>query len=261
MKNKIITVLLLVATVLCTSCKAESPVTSSGEEVANSSTESIVTDSNAEESKPEKEVEIRFTDPDAQKRYDKLQPFDPEKLPVFDGNTLEGSAIQHFTSFKFSEKTYGEDYLFTLKCPMAKSSDTPDGYALSYDFGLIITKNGKVLDSDFMTAASYVAVGAVTIPLDDDFEGMLKVYTMNQNGREFPLAVVTINIFEKGEIKETRSRFFSMKNDLGFTFLELTDYKNLPKDFTIEGNTIIDNVNGKKLIFDYSQLHCRKEDI
>ncbi len=201
-------------------------------------------------------VDAVFYDPEKQERLDSLLPFEDRNIPVYDGEMylVQGMDPSPFADILIDEKTCG-DYTFTLVSPMAKRTDMPDKYMTRW-FHLIVSYKGKVLKDSYSAAVFDGAQYGMAVPKDYDFSSMLKVYTMKQNGIEYPLASVTYtdpeHLMDAGIKANSITRFFTVRNGMGEWFADSSaDYKNLPSDVEISGLSIKDSVNLKRITFDF----------
>ncbi|MBP3922403.1 MAG: hypothetical protein J6D27_05500 [Ruminiclostridium sp.] len=199
-----------------------------------------------------------FYDDEKQKRLDNLLPFEDGNIPVYDGEMylVQGMDPSPFADILIDEKTCG-DYTFTLVSPMAKRTDMPDKYMTRW-FHLIVSYKGRVLEDSYSAAVFDGAQYGMSVPKDYDFSSMLKVYTMKQNGIEYPLASVTYTDYEHrtdAGIKATStSRFFTVRNGMGEWFTDSSaDYKNLPSDVVQSGLSLKDSANLKRITFDFEK--------
>ena len=197
-----------------------------------------------------------FYDDEKQKRLDNLLPFEDSNIPVYDGEMylVQGMDPSPFADILIDEKTCG-DYTFTLISPMAKRTDMPDKYMTRW-FHLIVSYKGRVLEDSYSAAVFDGAQYGMPVPKDYDFSSMLKVYTMKQNGIEYPLASVTYtdseHLTDAGIKASSITRFFTVRNGMGEWFTDSSaDYKNLPSDAEISGLSIKDSANRKKITFDF----------
>lgn len=197
-----------------------------------------------------------FYDDEKQKRLDNLLPFEDSNIPVYDGEMylVQGMDPSPFADILIDEKTCG-DYTFTLVSPMAKRTDMPDKYMTLW-FHLIVSYKGKVLKNSYSAAVFDGAQYGMAVSKDYDFSSMLKVYTMKQNGIEYPLASVTYtdpeHLTDAGIKANSITRFFTVRNGIGEWFADSSaDYKNLPSDVMQAGLSLKDSANKKRITFDF----------
>lgn len=197
-----------------------------------------------------------FYDDEKQKRLDNLLPFENSNIPVYDGEMylVQGMDPSPFADILIDEKTCG-DYTFTLVSPMAKRTDMPDKYMTRW-FHLIVSYKGRVLEDSYSAAVFDGAQYGMSVPKDYDFSSMLKVYTMKQNGIEYPLASVTYtdpeHLTDAGIKANSITRFFTVRNGIGEWFADSSaDYKNLPSDVMQAGLSLKDSANRKRITFDF----------
>ena len=201
-------------------------------------------------------VDAVFYDDEKQKRLDNLLPFEDSNIPVYDGEMylVQGMDPSPFADILIDEKTCG-DYTFTLVSPMAKRTDMPDKYMTLW-FHLIVSYKGKVLKNSYSVAVFDGAQYGMAVSKDYDFNSMLKVYTMKQNGIEYPLASVTYtdpeHLTDAGIKANSITRFFTVRNGIGEWFADSSaDYKNLPSDVMQAGLSLKDSANRKRITFDF----------
>lgn len=190
-------------------------------------------------------------DEEGQKIKDGLLPFDDSNIVEYDGELLHMSDIP-YRKVLLDEKTCGE-YTFTLFGRFITYTEEPDHYYGYY--GLIVSRNGRVIRNNGMVAVDIGSQGGLSTPKDYNYKDMLKVYTMTQNGIEYPLASVTYNITNEdimGGYTKSVTRFFTVRNGMQESFTDgSTNYKNLPGDVTVNGLSITDDFNFKKITFDF----------
>ncbi|MBR4305576.1 MAG: hypothetical protein IKT78_01890, partial [Ruminiclostridium sp.] len=198
-------------------------------------------------------ADAAFYDEAEQEILDSLLPFEDSSIPVYDG--FMGNNDIPYAKVLIDTKTCGE-YTFTLYASMVKRTDSPDRYFGHYS--LIVSRNGRALSDSFIAAAHDTSQYAMRIPRDYNYSNMLKVYTMTQNGKAYPLASVTYNIPDEmianGFGANSLTRFFTVRNGVGDFFSDsFIDYKDLPSEVQVTDLSIGDSVNGKKIIFDFEK--------
>ncbi|MBQ8791183.1 MAG: hypothetical protein IJZ51_07730 [Ruminiclostridium sp.] len=190
-------------------------------------------------------------DEEGQKTKDNLLSFDDSNIMEYDGELSYASDIP-YRKVLLDEKTCGE-YTFTLFGRFITYTEKPDHYYGYY--GLIVSRNGKVIKNNGLIAVDIDSQGRLYTPKDYNYKDMLKVYTMTQNGIDYPLASVTYNITNEdiaNSYAKSVTRFFTVRNGTQDSFTDgTTNYKNLPTDVTVDSLSITDNVNCKKITFDF----------
>ncbi len=192
-----------------------------------------------------------FYDDERQEFLDNLLPFEDSNIPVYDGFLGDSSKVP-YAKVIVDEKTCG-DYTFTLTGKFIKHSDETDSYFGG--FGIIVSKNGKVVKSSFIAPVNFGQQYGISVPKDYNYKDMLKCYTMKQNGIEYPLASVTYNIPDE-KTKESLdadsiTSFYTVRYGIGESIDGIINYKNLPSDVVQAGLSLKDSANLKRITFDF----------
>lgn len=249
MNNKSIlklTAMVLAAAAMLTACNSAA-VSSSDSASQTSSVQS------ASENSKDESADDKSANPEKDKILSEAIPL--TELPYTpDAVAMDKSNYKYV---KLCKKAFGE-YSFVLVANALNISE--DSYIA--DMELIVTKNGKALPDSFIPAHSDGSQGGTTLYKNDSPEDILKLYTLKQNGKEYPLVIVRYKCnAEYAEGAETLSRFFSVVNDEGIAFhdSEFMNYINLPDDCYANGRALVDRTAEKALIFNFENNTAKIE--